>query len=234
MLNKIFPVAALASGLVLGAFAAPVHADVPATETGLTAVGRFHTAMELAAWGREREDAVALLAAARIVITDRRLPQAIDGPEQAIGDAEKPGTNTGPQTKAEHETVDLLSGLFADARRYALGDEGLLTMVAETEQSASRESVSGKGHWDARISARKKQSFHETYYGGRMAEASVAGDGDTDVDLYVFDENGNEVCRSVGSTDREYCQWTPARTARYEIVVGNFGHVYNDVVVRTN
>ena len=41
-----------ALGLVAGAQAEPA---VQGTEAGPTAVGRFHTAMELAALGRERE-----------------------------------------------------------------------------------------------------------------------------------------------------------------------------------
>lgn len=225
---------AVASCLALSAVAEP-GITAPAGEAGLTAVSRFSTAMALAEFGRQRGDAIAILAAARIVMSDMRQSRLIDGPAETLGegDGKLPG-QAAMTEKPETEAHDLLAELFGRARAFALGDAALLAMIAETEQSASRASVTGAGSWNVRLSARTKRTIRESFYGGELAEVTVRGDGDTDVDLYIYDEAGREICRSAGLTDRESCRWTPARTAQFQIVVGNFGNVYNNVVVRTN
>jgi hypothetical protein len=43
--------------------------------------------------------------------------------------------------------------------------------------------------------------FNETFRGGELAVVSIVGDGTTDLDLYVFDNNGNLVARAIGLTD---------------------------------
>ena len=58
--------------------------------------------------------------------------------------------------------------------------------------------------------------------------------GDTDVDLVVYDSNGNRICSSTRGGDREYCRWTPAWTGEFTVRVSNYGRVYNAVTMVTN
>ena len=51
--------------------------------------------------------------------------------------------------------------------------------------------------------------YSVVFSGGQLAEAGIAGDGSGDLDLLVYDENDHLVCRSTGSSDREYCRWWP-------------------------
>src|SRR2546421_7292389 len=60
-----------------------------------------------------------------------------------------------------------------------------------------------------------------TFIGGQRAEVAIVGDGDTDLDLYVYDENGNLIASSDGPSDREAVSWTPRWTGKFKIKVVN-------------
>lgn len=77
------------------------------------------------------------------------------------------------------------------------------------------------------VRARATDVFRVQFVAGEMAAVSIAGDGDTDLDLYVYDENGNEICRSVSTVDRETCRFRPRWTGYFRIEVRNLGNVYN-------
>src|SRR5271166_5526750 len=65
-------------------------------------------------------------------------------------------------------------------------------------------------------------------------EAGLAGDGSSDLDLLVYDENDHLVCRSASSSDREYCRWWPRWTGPFRIEIQNLGAVANLYRVATN
>jgi hypothetical protein len=73
-----------------------------------------------------------------------------------------------------------------------------------------------------------------TFRGGEVARIAVIGDGDTDLDLYVFDENGNEIAMDTEGTDTCLAQWTPWRTGRFLVRIANLGYVYNRYLLMTN
>lgn len=77
------------------------------------------------------------------------------------------------------------------------------------------------------VQSRSQDTYTESFVGNESARVFLSGDGDTDLDLYIFDFNGNEICRSTTSYDDEYCTWTPAWTGRFKIVVKNYGNVPN-------
>jgi hypothetical protein len=72
------------------------------------------------------------------------------------------------------------------------------------------------------------------FYGGERAEVIVEGDGDTDLDLFVYDENWRLVASDDDSTDYCIARWTPRRTGSFHVVVENLGSVYNEYTLRTN
>ena len=72
------------------------------------------------------------------------------------------------------------------------------------------------------------------FAGGRLAEVLLSGDGDTDLDLFVYDEYGNEVCSDVSFDDQEYCSWRPRWTGFFTIEIENLGGVYNVYTLTTN
>jgi len=76
--------------------------------------------------------------------------------------------------------------------------------------------------------------YETVFFGGEMAVITVVGDGDTDLDLFVFDDNGNLVISDTGSTDVAGVSFVPSYTRRYTMLVKNLGSVYNVYTIRTN
>src|SRR4051794_38826388 len=67
--------------------------------------------------------------------------------------------------------------------------------------------VRGPQVGQARCQAFGSVTYHETFAGGQMAEVAIHGDGDTDLDLFVYDGEGRLVAQGVGLSDRETVRW---------------------------
>src|SRR6185295_6532560 len=61
---------------------------------------------------------------------------------------------------------------------------------------------------------------------GDTTTAMVLGDGSTDLDLYVYDENGYLIVSDTDRTDRCLVSWIPLRTSCFVVKVVNRGRVY--------
>ncbi len=71
-------------------------------------------------------------------------------------------------------------------------------------------------------------NVHTAYFGlAEMAYISVVGDGDTDLDVYVYDPLGNLVAYDTGITDICFVSWWATTSGTYRIEVINYGSVYN-------
>lgn len=104
---------------------------------------------------------------------------------------------------------------------------------------AAAGSVTGPGVYGTeedplRVAAGGRFDIAEAFRGGQVAEVTLRGDGDTGVDLVIYDENGNSVCEATSSNDYETCRWTPAWTGGFTIRLRNYGGVYNQAQVLVN
>jgi len=76
------------------------------------------------------------------------------------------------------------------------------------------------------------------YVANKLAEFFVIGDGDTDIDVVVFDAKGNKVAEDVDPSDYGsdlcMCRWTPREEQEYTIRIFNHGKVYNLCQAGTN
>jgi hypothetical protein len=70
--------------------------------------------------------------------------------------------------------------------------------------------------------------FYVTFRADEAAMVLVSGDGDTDLDLYVYDENGNLIANDIDATDDCVVSFTPKWTGSFRIEVKNLGSVYNE------
>jgi len=73
-----------------------------------------------------------------------------------------------------------------------------------------------------------------TFKRGELARVGVVGDGYTDLDLYIYDENGNLIDFDDDSTATCLCEWVPKWTGKFTIKIKNRGSVYSDYVLATN
>src|SRR5437763_741463 len=71
------------------------------------------------------------------------------------------------------------------------------------------------------ISGNSYQTFTVTFRGGEEAQVALKGDGNADLDLYIYDEYGNLVASDDDDTATCYVSWTPRWTARFTIKVVN-------------
>jgi len=85
-----------------------------------------------------------------------------------------------------------------------------------------------------RIEARSYRDFTVSFIGGREARVALKGDGDTDLDLYVYDENGNLIASDEDNTDLCVARWQPRWTGAFRIRVVNRGAVYSVFSIATN
>lgn len=127
--------------------------------------------------------------------------------------------------------------VLADAKRFAAGDPNLLALIENIDaeaKGAHRGSVNGPSrHYDS-VNGNSTDSYQISFIANELAEILVSGDGDTDLDLYVYDSNGNLIVSDTDYTDDCYVRWIPAWTGRFIVKIVNRGPVYNRYALLTN
>jgi hypothetical protein len=190
----------------------------------LTAI---QTANSLAKYGYSSYSASALIGAAEILASVQTQP--LNSSATTSGE----GTTTGKTEKPEFTAANLI----ADAKKFAAGDPTMLAWAAKVETDIGRQTRGAVGgpreQWD-KAPANNTLSYRLAFTAGRLAEIVVSGDGDTDLDLYVYDANGNLIAYDEDYSDDCYVSWVPSWTGAYSIVIANRGRVYNRFVIATN
>jgi hypothetical protein len=193
----------------------------PTPET--MAVQDIALARQLMLYGHRTQTPEPYIAAARIMIetpiTDPQYERRAEGGTESDKEG-VPGLN--------------LRQLLASARELAGDDANLQAVIDELEASQTKERVGGPGMGNDRIEAYEEVWYEVAYHGGRTALFEVIGDGDTDLDCWVYDEYENLVASDTDYTDHCVLMWTPPRTGAYYIKVYNLGNVWNGVVLSTN
>ncbi len=178
---------------------------------------------ELAQLAQDSKDAILMLAAARL--------EAMAETEEVSRDK----TSKGDTAKADAESKPERGDLYALATQFAGTNETLQTLIEDSKISGTTKGRDrGPGITDTRVLAHDTDIFRITFRGGERAEVTVVGDGDTDLDLHVYDENGNLVDRDIDGTDVAYCSWIPRWTGTFRVEVKNWGRVYNRYRLTTN
>lgn len=94
--------------------------------------------------------------------------------------------------------------------------------------------LKGPGKDAAVCPARGTVTYYETFRGGENAEVAIVGNGSTDLDIYVYDNQGRLVTRAIGLTDIEVVRFFVPVTATYRVVIVNLGNVSNRYGLGTN
>jgi len=186
-------------------------------------VEQLQMSSDLLAFGRKTKDPLALIVAARVM-------KALGGTD-ADRKPEGRAATEAAQKSGQPVSAD---SVLAEARDLAKGDKIVTLLVDETAGMAP---VTSEGqprtHQDT-VQPAGTDVYTVGFTGGQLAEAGVAGDGDSDLDLLVYDDNDHLVCRSAGSSDREYCRWWPRWTGTFRIEVQNLGTAANLYRLATN
>jgi len=109
----------------------------------------------------------------------------------------------------------------------------LLALIKDAEKS-TRGALPGPRRIVDRVLGGYTDTWTIRFRGGEPAYVVVSGDGDTDLDLYVYDENGNLIDSDTDSTDDCVAAFNPRWTGVFYIKIKNLGRVYNRYVLVTN
>ena len=174
-------------------------------------------AHQLARYGDAKKDALALITAAKVKKeTGEQELKAERSTDQPKG--KKPEATAKPG--ADIYTVE---AILERARAAAGGRKDLLALADDVAKSGGRGATGGPRTAHTVVCSNCTDRFRIFFDGGLPARVAISGDGDSRLDLYVYDENGNNICRQVGPGDDARCAWTPSWTGAFTIRVVNYG-----------
>lgn len=214
----------LGAAILLGAAAAvPAPRDDAAATPAARGVTQVVTAAELAAWGRTRGDAGALIMAARLLA---------EVPMRQMEDEE--------EGDREDETAFLTAGgLLDEATALARDNAALVDAIDRLRDPLTRgvrSSVFGAGPvlTVKSLRARESWAFDVEARGGEILRVAAIGDGDTNIDLTVRDADGAVVCRDGFGDHYPVCTVSPRIGGKMQVDIVNRGDVWTKVQVLSN
>jgi hypothetical protein len=190
---------------------AKADAKKPKADAVTQAVARLNLAHGLVAYGREAKSPEALILAAQILGTT---------PIKAGDDKVKPEKPADALDRGDGTTPAKL----IDEAKKMTDDETVLNMAkAVSRQIAerSRGEVDGPQEHFGSVGPNSASNWNAVFRGGELASVTVAGYGNADLDLYIFDDRGNQIRRSTGPGYNESCTWTPIYTGTFILRVVN-------------
>lgn len=208
-------------------------ADKDAMATMVNAsVSNWELAQRLANYGYENEAAGALVEAADILVSIPVVKAEI-GKEEPVG-------NAPTEMKAEKAQLSV-EKLLADASDFT-EDAAILSRIESikgrqammAEMEGTRGAVGGAQVLSDMVYSNGEQMFFCDFYAHQVAMVALVGDGDSDLDLFIYDQNMNLVTEDAGYDFDCLCTWTPAWTGRFYMKVVNRGNVYNRFTLATN
>ena len=218
----------LAALLFLASLPPAAAQDLPAPNLASSGSGspsgvaRLVLAYQLYAIGTAYKDPLTVLNAARlagsVTLTDTARAHETSGTPSPIA-------APNPTTAAE---------MLASATTLAAENEALLDLIEAARRdgpfSPQANIVSTKSH----IAGAGTDSWALPFFGASPAELAILGDGASNLDLRIADENGTPVCQDVGPSDTAYCSFYPARNGMFQITVINTGNGANSYLLLTN
>ncbi|GAB3914417.1 hypothetical protein GCM10028803_59840 [Larkinella knui] len=208
----------------------PEETDKPAVPTTpqTQKVEDYSAALNLARYGYTTNNALCLITAAEMIYQLGVTPL----PADARQNPSKPAPADSKPAKPDLANPEQL---LTDARRLAKGDATVLALANRVKPApATRGAVGGPKRSTTSVSANSVDVFYIRFRGYESAIVALQGDGDTDLDLYIYDDNGNLVARDDDYTDGCVASWTPRYTGLFTIRVKNRGTVYNRYTLATN
>jgi len=204
-------------------------------------VATLSDAERLVAYARDNESPTAMLTAVQMIerISVQENAAKLGAKKSEAQPASKTPDKEAKKGETPAPTLDPVK-LLAEAATWAKGDEHMTALIAVEKAKATAGHVGTLGatkgpvvHNDS-VNSRSIDTYNIAFDGGEIARVSVIGDGDTDLDLYVYDMNGNLIIKDDGPTDHCGVWFVPNYTSTFTIRVVNNGYVYNRYLLITN
>ncbi len=205
--------------LALGLTAAPAGSQTrpapsPDPDAEARAITQMVTAAEVADWARERRDARAMIVAARM-----------------LGDI---------HTRRENGDQPFLTqtSLLDEAESFAASDRDLLDEISRerSPNKGVRASPFGAGPIVVvrRLRARETYAFTIEARRNEVLRVAAIGDGDTNIDLALKDQNGAVICADSSRDHYPVCTVSRPQVGPIRIEIVNRGEVWSRVQILTN
>ncbi len=178
-------------------------------------VKTLQLAHELADYGYKNESPTALLQAAEMISQIK------------IQEASYEATQEGSKGSAFTEKAkDYSAQALVDAARDLAGkDKTLLAWAKNVEKSIKKSTrgASGGPQYASNFAyANGGVTWYQWYFdGNRLAEVGVASLDGADLDLYIYDQNGNLITYDESYGRDAYCSWRPRWTGLFTIYIKN-------------
>ncbi|MEM9048649.1 MAG: hypothetical protein AAGC92_08005 [Pseudomonadota bacterium] len=207
----------MAFGPVTGALA-EVNSDDKTSESFEALAGAELLAMAATLFevGLEANDPILVIAAAKLsasVATE----EIADAPSAEPIDANEAVAEAIAEDAAPAGTEEMI----AAARDLAGDNAALLAMIEDIGTVASRGPTRGTLSGTKRLPPRTQHVFDVELRARERTTVLIDGGNDGNLDLLVYDENGNLVCESRRYGDREQCTIRPRWRGYFRIVVRN-------------
>lgn len=187
---------------------------VPATEAA-TAVSNNALAARLAHFARETKSPMAMAAAAEILA-------AFPLKDEAKAKTDARGT-AAPSVSSKNAPD--AQALFAEAVTMAKDKQNsaLADIIGKQAKASGKTKgrVSGAARHIDVVKKGTKDSYMLRFKGGEMAIAAASSMNDEDIDMHVYDENGNLVASDIENDGVPVCIWNPRWTGEFKIRITN-------------
>ena len=186
-----------------------------ASSESAAAVSNNALASRLAVYARQAKSPMALAAAAQIFATS-----ALEDVKKAKTDENGAAVPAVPGEKAPDAQA-----LFAEALAMAKEQQNLALADLIDKQAKASGQTKGRAGGAARhidtVLAGKTDMYRVTFRGGESARVAAVADGNQDIDIHIYDENGNFITKDDAFDSTPICAWTPKWTGEFTIKVKN-------------
>lgn len=215
--------------LAIGAMAQSIKEKPELKGESSESLAAVRLANDLLRYGYANKSTLALIDALQIFSENPTQPLNTTREGSEVDESKAVGKKA--KVSFDYDTV------LADAKKFADGDENLLALIDNIDaeaKGAQRGAVNGPSrHYDA-VNGNSTDIYQISFIANVLAEILVSGDGDTDLDLYVYDSNGNLIASDESYSDDCYVCWIPAWTGKFFVKIVNRGPIYNNYVILTN
>jgi hypothetical protein len=193
---------------------------------GADAAEQLYMAHQLYLTGVRTEDALLVIAAARIVAAN---------PTKS-GTGPQPSTEGGAaEVATSNDPLPDLAAMIATARTLAGDNRQLGALIDDVQNRPARGVITGPVTSVVyRLGPASHNRFVERFRGGEVGIVVLEGDGSGFLNLIVRDEHGNLICRSTVYGDQQRCSFVPRWTGPFQIYVENVGRGTSRYRVLTN
>lgn len=183
---------------------------------------------QLANYGYENDSATALLQAAEILSQIKMQPLEVE--TKASGESSS--------EKAEIESSFDIEKLIADAKKLGKKDKNIQAWAKElekTSKTSTRGAVGGAKWADGFVYGNNGCTYYDIFFrANELAEVTVASYNGADLDLYIYDQNGNLIAYDELNYTDCYVNFVPKWTGNFTLYIWNRNNWNSNFRLTTN